>query len=190
MSTPASSSNRSNSSSERSAMRTFSSSANCARMPPADLLVDPDASESRSSKTTSRTPSRRRWNAVLAPSAPPPITTTSARAGRWEGSRSSPPDADPLPDVVVERAERRPVAGRAAAPLVEDLLLDREVVLRRGLQLDPRVRERIRRVEALQRLHQARPCRGLVRVLLQVKVHHRKAEHFSDSLLRFNLLHH
>src|SRR5579872_4298336 len=165
MSTPVISANRSNSASERSAMRMLSSSANCARIPPADLLVEPDARESRSSSTTSRTPSRRRWKAVLEPSAPPPATTTSARAGREEGSRSSPPDADPLADVVVELAERRPVAGLAAAPLDQDLLLDREVVLRRGLDLDSRIRERIRRVHALQRCHQARPRRVLACLL-------------------------
>ena len=50
----------SNSGSDRNAMRMFSSSANCVRMPPADLLVDPEASASRSSSTTSCTPSRRR----------------------------------------------------------------------------------------------------------------------------------
>ena len=58
-------------------MRTLSSSANWARMPPAAFEVEPEASVSRSISTTS-TPSSRRWNAVLAPIAPPPITTTSA----------------------------------------------------------------------------------------------------------------
>src|SRR4051812_31046828 len=78
MSTPKRSSNDSSSVRERSAMRTLSSSANCVRMPPADLLVDPDASVSRSSRTTSVTPSSVRCHATLAPTAPPPTTTTSA----------------------------------------------------------------------------------------------------------------
>src|SRR3954447_21651367 len=69
---------RSSSAIERSAIRTFSSSANWARIPPADLLVEPDASVSRSSSTTSSTPRSCRCRAQLAPIAPPPITTTSA----------------------------------------------------------------------------------------------------------------
>src|SRR5258708_32626 len=150
---------------ERSAMRMFSSSANCARIPPAALLVEPDASASRSRRTTSPAPSLRRWKAVAAPRAPPPITTTSAE----------------LTDVIKELAERRPVAAGATAPLDQDLLLDGEVVRRGGLQPDPGKDERIlARVEALVRLHEARPRRGLARVLegvderpaLREPVHH------------------
>ena len=69
---------RSNSSNERSAIRTLSSSANCARIPPADFDVEPDASESRSRSTTSAIPSSRRCHATEAPIAPPPTITTSA----------------------------------------------------------------------------------------------------------------
>src|SRR5258706_15339393 len=98
-------------------MRTFNSSANCARIPPADLLVDPEARTSRSRSTTSETPSRRRWKAVAAPRAPPPITTTSAV----------------LPKVVVDLAERRPLTGGRSDPLLEDERFAREVVLLRGL---------------------------------------------------------
>src|SRR5689334_3940719 len=128
----------------------FSSSANCIRIPPAALLVDPDASASRSSRTTCSTPRRRRWKAVAAPWTPPPMTTTSAY-------------------VVVELPECREVAGRASAPLDEDLLLDREVVRRRGLELDPRIDERVlARVQALVRLDDARARRVLARVLERV----------------------
>ena len=59
-------------------MRTFSSSANWARIPPADFAVEPEASESRSSRTTSVIPSSRRCQATDAPMAPPPTITTSA----------------------------------------------------------------------------------------------------------------
>src|SRR5205085_4024836 len=55
----------------------FSSSANCARIPPAEALVDPDASVSRSSTTTSSIPSARRCHAVETPITPPPTMTTS-----------------------------------------------------------------------------------------------------------------
>src|SRR5215210_3372259 len=78
MSTPTRSSKRSNSSIERSAILTFSSSANCARTPPADLLVEPAPGASRSTRTTSVMPSSARCQTVLAPIAPPPMTTTSA----------------------------------------------------------------------------------------------------------------
>ena len=47
---------RSNSAIERRAIRMFSSSENCARIPPAEREVEPAASESRSSSTTSSTP--------------------------------------------------------------------------------------------------------------------------------------
>src|SRR5262245_4183966 len=60
----------------------LSASANCRRTPPAEREVEPLASVARSSSATSGTPPAARWNAVLAPTAPPPITTTSARAGR------------------------------------------------------------------------------------------------------------
>src|SRR5262249_47365621 len=70
----------SNSVSERRAIRTFSSSANCARIPPAERLVEPEASVSRSTRTTSSTPSFRRCQPTLAPIAPPPMTTTSAES--------------------------------------------------------------------------------------------------------------
>src|SRR3954447_25807251 len=138
-------------------MRMFSSSANCVRMPPADLLVEPAASESRSTSTTLSTPSRRRWNAVGAPRAPPPMTTTSAL----------------LTDAVQELAGRLPVARGAAGPLDHDLLLDREVVvhLLRDLRLedDPGVHERVLRgAQVVQRLHQAGPRRGLACVLQRV----------------------
>src|SRR5690348_13702009 len=150
----------SNSRSERSAMRTLSSSANWARIPPAALDVDPDASASRSSSTTSCTPSRRRWYAVAAPRAPPPITTTSA----WSAAACA-----RLTDRAEELSERLPVAGRTAGPLHHDLLLDREVVGRRRLQLDPRVDERVLGgVQVVQSLHQARPRRILARVLQRV----------------------
>ena len=78
---PISASQRSNSSRLRSDSRTLSSSANCRRAPPAEREVEPLASVSRSSTTTSGTPPVARWNAVLAPTAPPPMITTSARAG-------------------------------------------------------------------------------------------------------------
>src|SRR5438128_3201408 len=158
-------------------MRTLSSSANCVRMPPAALLVEPEASASRSSSTPSRTPSRRRWNAALAPSAPPPITTAFA----VRGGEAELPSArvGPLAGVVVELAERLPGAGRATAPLREDLLLDREVVRRRRLQLDAGIEERVLRllrVEALQRLHQRGPGRVLARVLERVRHHPRRGQ--------------
>src|SRR3954468_17802330 len=138
-------------------MRMFSSSANCARMPPADLLVEPAARESRSTSTTLSTPSRRRWNAVAAPRAPPPMTTTSAL----------------LTDAVQELAERLPVAAGAAAPLGHDLLLDREVVVHLladlRLQHDPGVHERVlRRVQVVQRVHQAGTRRRLAGVLHRI----------------------
>src|SRR5579864_9013679 len=123
-------------------MRTFSSSANCVRIPPADLLVDPDASTSRSTSTTSSTPSRRRWKAVAAPRAPPPITTTSAE----------------LTAAFDELSERLHGPRRTAAPLLHDQLLEREVVGRRRLDRDARVDEGILgRVHAVQRGHQAGP---------------------------------
>src|SRR3954468_1552273 len=78
---PISASQRSNSSRLRSDSCTLSSSANCRRAPPAEREVEPLASVSRSSTTTSGTPPVARWNAVLAPTAPPPMITTSARAG-------------------------------------------------------------------------------------------------------------
>src|SRR5689334_6286136 len=56
----------------------FVSSPNWHRMPPTALPVEPEAIVSRSSSTTSVRPSRARWNAVEAPTAPAPITTTSA----------------------------------------------------------------------------------------------------------------
>src|SRR5690348_4111469 len=127
----------------------FSSSANCARIPPADLLVDPAASTSRSSSTTSTTPSLRRWKAVAAPRAPPPITTTSAL----------------LAGVVQDLAERLELPGGVSVPLEHDELLDREVIRRGGLQLHPRIEERICDVQTAERLHQARPRRVLARVL-------------------------
>src|SRR6185295_16063804 len=55
--------------------------ANCTRMPPAALLVEPAPTASRSSTTTSRAPRRPRWYAMLAPMAPAPITTMSAARG-------------------------------------------------------------------------------------------------------------
>src|SRR3954447_13185659 len=79
---PITASQRSSSSRLRSERRTLSSSANCRRTPPAERDVDPLASVSRSSSTTSATPPVARWNAALAPIAPPPMMTTSARAGR------------------------------------------------------------------------------------------------------------
>src|SRR3954451_25442025 len=91
----------------------FSSSANCMRMPPADFDVDPEASTSRSTSTTSPTPSRRRWKAVAAPRAPPPMITTSAV----------------LLDAVEHGPERLPVARCAALPLDHGQLLERERVL-------------------------------------------------------------
>src|SRR5882724_8141211 len=143
----------------------FSSSANCVRIPPAALLVEPDPSASRSSSTTSCTPSLRRWKAVAAPRAPPPITTASAV----------------LPDVAVELAERRPLPSRAAAPLDEDELLDREVVLRRGLQLDARVGERITDVvHVLERFHEAGPREVLAGLLERISHRPRGAQTVND----------
>jgi len=55
---------------------------NEARTPPAALHVDPHASSSFSTRTTSVTPDSARWNATLAPITPPPMTTTDARSGR------------------------------------------------------------------------------------------------------------
>src|SRR5437773_1379237 len=157
---------RSNSSSERSAIRTFSSSANCVRIPPAALLVEPAASVSRSSSTTSPAPSRRRWYTVAAPRAPPPITTTSARV---------------LADASEELSERLEVAGRSACPLDHDLLLDREVVPQGRLELNARIDERVLpRVERVQRPHQARPRRVLARVLQGVDERPGDAEAVDD----------
>src|SRR4051794_38161855 len=124
-------------------MRMFSSSANCARMPPADFDVEPDASTSRSTRTTSSTPNRRRWKAVAAPRAPPPITTTSAV----------------LLDAAQHGAGRLPVAAR---PLDHLELLEREGVVLPGLLDEPLGQERVRpRVQVLDRLHE----RGAGRVL-------------------------
>src|SRR4029450_1679933 len=53
-------------------------SENCARTPPAALLVEPEASWSRSTRTTSGTPASARWKAMLAPITPPPTTATLA----------------------------------------------------------------------------------------------------------------
>ena len=63
----------------------LSSSENCARTPPAARDVDPEASSSRSSSSTSRTPASARWKAMLAPMTPPPTTTTSAVSGQRGG---------------------------------------------------------------------------------------------------------
>src|SRR3954471_8763711 len=101
MSTPKRSSKASSSVSERSAMRTFSSSANCVRIPPADLLVEPEPSVSRSSRTTSVIPSSARCHATLAPTAPPPTTTTSALSattGRRLTAMAEPRPVAPLVD--------------------------------------------------------------------------------------------
>src|SRR5437763_1165142 len=76
-----------------------------------------------------------------------------------------------LANAAEELAEGVPVAGPAARPLDEDLLLDREVVMvaRRGLQPNSGVHERVpSRVEVVQRLHQARPSRVLAGVLHRV----------------------
>src|SRR2546429_2120801 len=146
-------------------MRMLSSPANWARIPPAALPVDPEASAARSSRTTSRTPSRRRWKAVAAPRAPPPITTTSAVSA----------------DSAQELPERLPVAGCAAGPLDHVLLLDREVVLRRRLELDPRIQERVLpRVQVVEGGHQARARRVLARVLEGVDERPRDAEPVDD----------
>src|SRR5690242_11555481 len=67
-------------------------SENCARRPPAALEVEPPASWSRSSRTTSA-PASARWNAALAPTTPPPTITTSAPAG--SGTRGIEPKAKP-----------------------------------------------------------------------------------------------
>src|SRR6266536_3583362 len=143
----------------------LSSSANCMRMPPAALLVEPDASVSRSSSTTSATPSRRRLNAVAAPRAPPPITTTSAVSA----------------DAAQELPERLPVAARSTCPLDHALLLDREVVRRRRLDRDPRVDERVLRgIHVVQRLPQARPCRVLACVLKGIHERPRNAHPIDD----------
>jgi hypothetical protein len=53
-----------------------------ARTPPAALHVDPHASSSLSTRTTSVTPDSARWNAMLVPITPPPTTTTDACSGR------------------------------------------------------------------------------------------------------------
>ena len=43
--------------------------------------VEPEASASRSTSSTSGTPASARWKAMLAPMTPPPMTTTGADAG-------------------------------------------------------------------------------------------------------------
>src|SRR3954447_25664862 len=63
----------------------LSGSENCARTPPAPGRVEPEPSASRSSSTTSRTPLRASWYAVLRPITPPPRTTTDADAGGRRG---------------------------------------------------------------------------------------------------------
>src|SRR3954447_16946709 len=71
----------------------LSGSENCARTPPAPGRVEPEPSASRSSSTTSRTPLRASWYAVLRPITPPPRTTTDADAGgrrRGGGGRPRP----------------------------------------------------------------------------------------------------
>ena len=55
----------------------LSGSENCARTPPAALLVEPEASSARSTSSVS-TPASARWKAALVPITPPPTTTTSA----------------------------------------------------------------------------------------------------------------
>src|SRR5215218_1314788 len=131
MSTAVSSSNRSSSAIERSAMRMFRSSANCARKPPADLLVDPEASWSRSTSTTSVIPSSVRWNAAAAPTAPPPTTTTSAD--------STPPHSAELerPQQVVHRQK----------PDQAILLVQHEAAADPVRELDERIDERLVRGE-------------------------------------------
>src|SRR5215218_2203232 len=125
----------------RSPMRMFSSSANCSRAPPADLDVDPPASWPRSSSTTFVMPRRASWKAVAAPTAPPPMMTTSADSTAGvspeDGARACVPrakranqhaaDDDPVGQPA-ERAERqlvRDVVGQEGAPLA----CDREQVL-------------------------------------------------------------
>jgi hypothetical protein len=68
----------------RRAMRMLTGSENCARTPPAARLVEPEASASRSTSSTSATPASARWKAMLAPMTPPPTTTTEADAGSGE----------------------------------------------------------------------------------------------------------
>src|SRR5213082_1529782 len=76
---------------------------------------------------------------------------------------------DVLAARVLELAERLHSPACAPAPLGHDKLLEREVVGRRGLDLDPRIDERVRgRVYAVQRVLEARPRRVLPRVLERV----------------------
>ena len=81
---------RSNASRLRRPTAMLSGSENCARTPPAALLVEPEASSARSSSSTS-TPASARWKAALVPITPPPTTTTSAVVGSAliAGRRSS-----------------------------------------------------------------------------------------------------
>ena len=65
ISAPGRSGKRSNASRLRRPMAMLSGSENCARTPPAALLVEPDASSARSSRSTS-IPASARWNATLA----------------------------------------------------------------------------------------------------------------------------
>src|SRR5215831_1581425 len=56
----------------------FSGSAHCARMDANERPVLPSAGPAKASTTTTSSPARARWKALLAPRAPAPTTMTSA----------------------------------------------------------------------------------------------------------------
>src|SRR6516165_2357151 len=103
MSPPGRSENRENASTARSPIAMLRGSENWVRKPPAARLVDPEESDSRSSRHTS-TPASARWNAMLVPTAPPPTTTTFALAGGTV--TGSPPDEAPGEEEEVRRPLR------------------------------------------------------------------------------------
>ena len=146
-------------------MRMFSSSANCVRMPPAALLVEPGRE---------RVPLEQHDVVDAEPA-------QVEGGGGAEGAATDHYDVCRVSGSAQELAERLPVAGRSARPLDHSLLLDREVVRPRRLDIDARVDERVlRRVHVVQRLHQARPCRVLACVLKCIHERPRHAHPVDD----------
>src|SRR3954451_12438396 len=138
---PISSAQPSKSRMPRSPIRMFSSSANWRSAPPADFAVEPPASWPRSSSTTFVMPRRASWNAVEAPTEPPPMMTTSADStpgvSPEDGARAlvplaerpqeHPPHHEPVGQPP-ERAVRQPV-GDAVGEQRAALAREREQVL-------------------------------------------------------------
>ena len=162
----------------------FSASENCARRPPAAFEVEPLASWSRSSRTTSA-PASARWNAALTPTTPPPTITTSAPDGSGErracrecvGAQIVDCQQFPVGFRRMLSSGRKPsrstrdarprVRGRAAQPAARAglELLRRRLRARAGLAglgavrgSDRRARRRRRRSRSARAWRRSRPC--------------------------------